>query len=109
MNERAPDPLGYTAGICVREARFPCDQGGGTAGAGPARGGCPLPACGKPMRIKPHQTATVKQNAKYNMKILSLASQLYRTSRLPSQVRLLAHFLETHIESWIPGWVTVKS
>ena len=23
--------------------------------------------------------------------------------------RLLAHFLETHIESWIPGWVTVKS
>ena len=29
---------------------------GGTAGAGPARGGWPLPACGEPMRIKPHQT-----------------------------------------------------
>ena len=27
---------------------------GETAVAGPARGGWPLPACGKPMRIKPH-------------------------------------------------------
>ena len=33
---------------------------GGTAGAGPARGGWPLPACGEPMRIKPHhQTSRV--------------------------------------------------
>ena len=41
-------------------ARFPCDHEGrdrrGGAGS-PARGGCPLPACGEPMRIKPHQTA----------------------------------------------------
>ena len=34
---------------------------GGTAGAGPARGGWPLPACGEPMRIKPHQTARISQ------------------------------------------------
>ena len=31
-----------------------------TAGAGPARGGCPLPACGEPMRIKPHQIASTR-------------------------------------------------
>ena len=36
---------------------------GGTAGAGPARGGWPLPACGEPMRIKPHQTGCGKVTA----------------------------------------------
>ena len=35
-------------------ARFPCDQGR-ERGAGPARGGWPLPACGEPMRINPHK------------------------------------------------------
>jgi hypothetical protein len=35
----------------------PLRPGAGPLGRGPARGGCPLPACGEPMRIKPHQAA----------------------------------------------------
>ena len=51
---------------------------GGTAGAGRARGGWPLPACGKPMRIKPHQTVTV-YSLSYIINIIHVRTYSYCT------------------------------
>ena len=59
----SPQSAHQTASNRLRPPRgSPATRGGGTAGAGPAREGWPLPACGEPMRIKPHQTASNETN-----------------------------------------------
>ena len=80
-----PNPLDHLRPVCVvcLPRIKPC-------GAGPARGGWPLPACGKPMRIKPHQTdsTTFAQNVAQR-----LSTRIHDPARSASAYRAVGNWV----------------